>query len=846
MSPEEEEKEMEEPAESEADSDPSETEEESTEAEADPDSSETVDSESGSGIISPGTEPDEDSSQPPAPEEESDSSADESEPEDISVQPSPTADASSEQPETPSYPEESPPSDRKSQVKVTAHSSLPGRILWKIQWLGWRVVEVFSSLVKPVGRGLKGLGKMLDPHLQHRVAVSVLAGTLAAILAWPFLGYLQQVIQRPPTEAELSGFLAAAHDHHSKGALAEAEANLRHYLRFASPSVEKGDASHFLAEVLDKQLGSATDRESMLGAENAYQQALQVAPDHEKAPAARLRLANLATALGDHETIAELAQVGFEEDSPEHLLLNGRSALMSGEPAKAERLLSRLLEEYPEFGQSAEAKLDLAEALLAQGKSAEAEKIWKEVEQSHPMDSLGTKAKRQLAAVAEMKGDLDSALEYRRALFARATTQEEKDRARLAIAKLYRKKGDLRRVANEVYQISRGNTGRDGMLLLARAYFEEKRFDDAVQTSEEALTVYPVDEELEILSGKSFVESGLYDRARLLLRDSMSNHPDSAEIHFLYAKAAHLNGSLAAAVSGYKTVAERFPRSPFGYNSYTELSQLLLDEGKEGNAYSVLKQQVSLYFGSSQYRQGQERLGDLYRSCGAAGEAVDVYQSILQRHPRAYEVRYKLGRTMMDQEKWVDALNQLAQIDRSRCEPGVSYNTLLATAEIQRTFGLFNEAEDNLQLALNVPGQKEYRGMVELTRLYMDTEKTGPARSAYAEGKRIAMNAGESGSFYRMVGNQWADYLYLKGDFLTAANVLQETTQQLPATSPKLEWTYFQLGNSYLKLGRREEAAATYDRLATNFPNSQWANLANLKGRYANFLVNREKAVASS
>jgi len=598
--------------------------------------------------------------------------------------------------------------------------------------------------------------------------------------------------------------------------------------------------------VVERKVGDRSEPEAMVELTNAYKRALDIAPDHEKAGGVRLKFATLAAALGDTETVTELARTGLAEDSPEQLFLTAQAAIIAGESTRAEQLLKQLLENHPDFNRITDAKLDLADVLLTQGKTGEAEAVWREVEKSHPMDRFGTQAKRQLADVAEMRGDLDSALQRQKALLARAQSNEEEDQARLAIAKIYRKKGNLRRMANEVYQISPGRYDREGLQSLAQAYFDVGRYESAERAAADGLEAYPVDKKMAILRGRSLIASSTYDDAVQSLKEYRQEHPGSAELHFLYAEAARHDGLKAEALAAYRTVAERFPLSPFGYDSYTRLAQLLLDGGKEGAAYSILKQQVSLYLGSTRHRKGLERLGDLYQNCGVPAEAADAYRSILRQFPDTYGVRYKLATVLMEAEGWVEALDQLAQIDRALCPPEVSYNTLVATAKIQQSFGLYKEAEDNLMLALQDQDQREFRALADLALLYIETEKTGPARKAFADAKPLAGKVGEQQDFYRSLGARWADYMYLQGDFLTAARVLQEMIEVLPASSPELEWAYLQLGNSYLKLGRRGEASEAFNRLLKDFPNSQWTGLAQIKGRYASLLKKRENLVGAT
>ncbi len=177
--------------------------------------------------------------------------------------------------------------------------------------------------------------------------------------------------------------------------------------------------------------GASLARGDDLAAAPAFERAVAADP---RFAAALEKLAQTYQSQGRHDKAVETAERALAAAGPGESLLSrrirARVALLSGNPAGAEKLFQQLLEQYPN---SVEASLDLAGAQAAQGHHADAVATLKKLVETDPSDP---QAWLQLGRNAILTGDSARAVQdyLVRALALQTRFHNEKGKADVLVA----------------------------------------------------------------------------------------------------------------------------------------------------------------------------------------------------------------------------------------------------------------------------------------------------------------------------------------------------------------------------------------------------------------------------
>jgi tetratricopeptide (TPR) repeat protein len=236
--------------------------------------------------------------------------------------------------------------------------------------------------------------------------------------------------------------------------------------------------------------------------------------------------------------------------------------------------------------------------------------------------------------------------------------------------------------------------------MLAEIYYESHQIRDAVLEAQSVLAKNPNHLPTRRLLARIYVRtlgdlsniSGQHDtlaHAAEQYREILRLDPADSDAALWLARLYRLQNEQDKAEGALRTLLAREPANADGTE---QLTQLLLDEGKSQEAISLL--QGSLQRAPTP-RLG-EMLGDAYTQAHDLANAEQAYRKVLGIQPDDINHHKELAQTLLNEEKFPEALEQYERLSQMDGEDPDNYIRL---AEIYRQLKRLDKAEENVLLA---------------------------------------------------------------------------------------------------------------------------------------------------
>jgi tetratricopeptide (TPR) repeat protein len=303
---------------------------------------------------------------------------------------------------------------------------------------------------------------------------------------------------------------------------------------------------------------------------------------------------------------------------------------------------------------------------------------------------------------------------------------------------------------------------------LAEIYFQSQRIRDAVLEAQSIIAKDPDNLPARRLLSRIYVRmlgdlsdtSGQRDtltRAAEQYREIMRLDPSDTDAALWLARIYRLQNDHDKAEGVLRSLLEREPENE---NAVEQLTQLLLDEGKSQEAISSLKGILD--------RAPTPRLwdlyGDAYTQTHDLANAERAYRKAAEAQPGDINHRRGLAQTLLNEEKYPEALEQYKRLAEMDAEDPNNY---LRLAEIYRQLKQLDKAEQNVLLAKQrAPGNLEviyYESSIyqaqgrfdDAIRVLSDAVTAVKAQSEFTPSRRrtLAILYQQLGQLYREVGN---------------------------------------------------------------------------------------------
>jgi tetratricopeptide (TPR) repeat protein len=303
---------------------------------------------------------------------------------------------------------------------------------------------------------------------------------------------------------------------------------------------------------------------------------------------------------------------------------------------------------------------------------------------------------------------------------------------------------------------------------LAEIYFQSQRIRDAVQEAQSILAKDPDNLPARRLLARIYVRmlgdlsdtSGQRDtltHAAEQYREIVRLDPTDTDAVLWLARIYRLQNDHDKAEQVLRSLLAREPENE---NAVEQLTQLLLDEGKSQEAISILKNILD--------RAPTPRLwdlyGDAYTQTHDLANAEEAYRKAAEAQPGEITHRRGLAQTLLNEEKYPEALEQYQRLVGMDAEDPNNY---LRLAEIYRQLKQLDKAEQNVLLAKQrAPGNLEviyYESSIyqaqgrfdDAIRVLSDAVAAVKAQSEFTPSRRrtLAILYQQLGQLYREVSN---------------------------------------------------------------------------------------------
>jgi tetratricopeptide (TPR) repeat protein len=314
---------------------------------------------------------------------------------------------------------------------------------------------------------------------------------------------------------------------------------------------------------------------------------------------------------------------------------------------------------------------------------------------------------------------------------------------------------------------------------LAEMYWKAQRIKEAVNEAQEILKRDPNDVQSRRLLGRIYLrslgdfsvgngQSETVGKAIEQFREIYRLDPSDTESALWLARLYRLRNDHDKAEEVLHGILKNDPENEAGIE---QLTQLLLDEGKSSEAVELLEG-VTAHSSSATLL---DLLGDAYTQAHDLGKAEQAYRKAAEVDPSELSHQRGLGQTLMEEEKYTDALKVYQRLSDMMPDDADVY---LRISQIYRALGQLDKAEENLLRARQyAPGSLDV--MFNEAKLY-------ESQGRYDDAIRVLSDA--------VTG--------IKGQ-----------SQVLPSRRRSLAILYQQLGQMYRETQNFQAAIYTYQEL---------------------------------
>jgi tetratricopeptide (TPR) repeat protein len=313
---------------------------------------------------------------------------------------------------------------------------------------------------------------------------------------------------------------------------------------------------------------------------------------------------------------------------------------------------------------------------------------------------------------------------------------------------------------------------------LAEMYWKAQRVHEAVAEAQEILKQDPNDVQTRRLLGRIYLrslgdlnsnaQSEMADRAIEQYREVFRLDPSDTESALWLSRLYRLRNQNEQAEDVLRSLLKQDPDNEAAVE---QLTQLLLDEGKSGEAVSLLEGETN----RSSSPALLDLLGDAYTQTHDLAKAEGAYRKAMDLDPSELSHQRGLGQTLLAEEKYADALTVYQKLADLMPDDSDVY---LRLAQIYRELHQLDKAEENLLKARQyAPGSLEV--MYNEAMLY-------EAQGRYDDAIRVLSDA---------------------------ATGLKAQPNQLPSRRHTLAILYQQLGQLYRDVQNYQAAVYTFEEL---------------------------------
>ncbi len=513
------------------------------------------------------------------------------------------------------------------------------------------------------------------------------------------------------------------------------------------------------------------------------------------------------------------------ENLPKIYKLLGKAYFYRNRPQKAVESWKRIAEIEPE---NLFARMELAELFKEQELYQEAIEQLQAVIRLKPDDPYRVCISlREIGEIYERMGQREKAIEvYERAISKTAPGNWLRRDLQRRIISIYKGKGDMEGLVGYYRRKLERAGGKDveTLRLLADAYAEWGRGDEAIRSYKKALELAPSDTQIRTALISALKDAGRLEEAiaeydRLI--EAQPNEPD------LYREKGALLlklGRKEEAVRAWQEIVRRDPNDP---GAHLMLAEICRGHGLKEEAIAEYERAIKL---SPQNVDYIEYLGDYHLKLGDREKALETWRRMCEGERETAENCMRLSEILRS-NGFKD--ESLAYARRAVELSPRSFNHRMDLADMLAEDGRYDEALRHLEAAFKMAPNDHFRDQVQdrMLEIYVD--------QGIAEEKIKEMEGRRDAEAMKLL----AKLYYKLNNTTLAMRNLERYIKLVPDDISALRW----LGELYGSLGEMEDSVRVFKRLIELDPNNSreyYMSLAQLYAQFGRF--DEARAAASS
>ena len=706
----------------------------------------------------------------------------------------------------------------------------------------------------------------LHRHLV-RVTASLLAGLLTTLATYTVLSYNRE--HQPDLETltrgavhELSAAMDRARQMMQIGDYAGAAQTLERPLRqHRAADNLRADAAYLLLEAQYRGFLPLFD-----GAAPLYEQLqgdidtlVGMEPAHPRAPEALFWKARLYE-MNDlpyaaQDLYRQLLRVYPDAPQMDEILAHAASVSLSVRDAReAAAYCQRLLQRYPSSQYAQRARLLLGDAYHMAGMEDDARTLYIRVAQAEPNTRVGAEAYLRLGRMAFNQRLYADAIHQFETRLRTTTTIDGNDEVYLMLAQAYRQSKRLEDARNTLNDLLNFFPETDitplAFIELSQVMDELGDRQKALNLAQQAAARFPIHPgvlthqgEMLGLSGNPFGAAA----ALVAAEDAGARDPDLLLIAARHYRTA---GMPEKAIETYERLRQRYSGSPQAFTAGIEQADQYYALGRASLAVDQLENLAKAFEGSPHLLPALQTLSKIYRDFGLDDRVAGLARQMVSLTTDP-ETLADAARALVETGHIEEARRIFEELDFSRVQNATAYGLLTAfgyallQVDPQRGLDTMEEA------ALSYPEQRIPEGDRRLLETYLVMDRPAAARRLVMELAARARENPADAPHLIEAAILWGDYLYGKGDYRAAADAfslaIEAAERAIPGeTTPQNDprWAKYQRANALLALSDFNGSIPLFQEVAAS--DAPWAVEAGIKADYARLEQRRRGIVEFS
>jgi len=271
--------------------------------------------------------------------------------------------------------------------------------------------------------------------------------------------------------------------------------------------------------------------------------------------------------------------------------------------------------------------------------------------------------------------------------------------------------------------------------------------------------------------------------------------------------------------------------SPQISEAFMMLADIHIELGDFQKAYRTLEILESIGATAKKKSAVYTKQGDILRMVGLTDDAVEKYRISEQNGADLSAIKLKIAGALLESRKPNECLAELKYFGLLPSYH-VEFDVLDLRARALVELEEYAEARQILRRAAElVNGRQKISALASLMHVELELKHDKAASGIYEQTLKL-IETDESSiqapPESRRIILDWARRLYEKGEYIRAADAYARVSAPgFPASD--VAWAIYQQGNCYFHMAEFERATESYERLASEFGDSEWARYARAK-----------------